>query len=84
MCGAIPPLPQYAFIAWCSVKSTRITLHFTLWMGGWVFFRAGRESKIGRPIHSLLTVLTELAWLLVNSFNEELGNFEEKSQNSIA
>jgi hypothetical protein len=20
MCGAIPPLPQYAFMAWCSVK----------------------------------------------------------------
>jgi hypothetical protein len=20
ICGAIPPLPQYAFIAWCSVK----------------------------------------------------------------
>jgi hypothetical protein len=21
MCGAIPPLPQYAFMAWCSVKA---------------------------------------------------------------
>jgi hypothetical protein len=21
MCGAIPPLPQYAFVAWCSVKA---------------------------------------------------------------
>jgi len=21
MCGAIPPLPQYAFKAWCSVKA---------------------------------------------------------------
>jgi hypothetical protein len=20
MCGAIPPLPQYAFMSWCSVK----------------------------------------------------------------
>jgi hypothetical protein len=30
MSGAIPPLPQYAFMAWCSViKSTRITLPFT-------------------------------------------------------
>jgi hypothetical protein len=26
MCGAIPPLPQYAFMAWCSVKSTGTTL----------------------------------------------------------
>jgi len=23
---AIPPLPQYAFMAWCSVESTGITL----------------------------------------------------------
>jgi hypothetical protein len=21
MCGAIPPLPQYAFMAWCLVKA---------------------------------------------------------------
>jgi len=21
MCEAIPPLPQYAFVAWCSVKA---------------------------------------------------------------
>jgi hypothetical protein len=26
MLGAIHPLPQYAFMAWCSVKSTGITL----------------------------------------------------------
>jgi len=26
---AIPPLPQYAFMAWCSVKSTGATLPFT-------------------------------------------------------
>jgi hypothetical protein len=23
MCGTIPPLPQYAFMAWCSVKAQR-------------------------------------------------------------
>jgi hypothetical protein len=27
--GAIPPLPQYAFMEWCSVKSTGTTLPFT-------------------------------------------------------
>jgi hypothetical protein len=26
MRGAIPPLPQYALMAWCSVKSTETTL----------------------------------------------------------
>jgi hypothetical protein len=26
MSGAIPPLPQYAFMAWCSVKSIGTTL----------------------------------------------------------
>jgi len=31
--GAIIPLPQYAFMAWCSVKkNTGITLHFTLYL----------------------------------------------------
>jgi hypothetical protein len=29
MCGAIPPLPQYVFMAWGSV-STRTTLYFLL------------------------------------------------------
>jgi hypothetical protein len=26
MCGAIPPLPQYVFMAWCSVKAKGTTL----------------------------------------------------------
>jgi hypothetical protein len=30
MSGAIPPLTQYAFIAWCSVKSTGTTLPLPL------------------------------------------------------
>jgi len=30
MCGAISPLPQYAFTARCSVKSTGTTLHLHL------------------------------------------------------
>jgi hypothetical protein len=31
MCGAVPPLPQYAFMAWCSVRGstgTTLTLPF--------------------------------------------------------
>jgi hypothetical protein len=29
--GAVPPLPQYAFMAWCSVRgSTGTTVPFTL------------------------------------------------------
>jgi hypothetical protein len=31
MSGAIPPLPQYAFMAWCLVKSTGATLPFTFY-----------------------------------------------------
>jgi hypothetical protein len=30
MCGAIYPLPQYAFVAWCSVKSKWTTLPLPL------------------------------------------------------
>jgi len=26
--GAIPSLPKYAFMAWCSVKGTRTTFYF--------------------------------------------------------
>jgi hypothetical protein len=31
MCGALPPLPQYAFMVWCSVKKHRenFTFDFT-------------------------------------------------------
>jgi hypothetical protein len=29
-CGALPSFPHYALMAWCSVKSTGITLPFTL------------------------------------------------------
>jgi len=28
MHGAVPPLPQYAFIAWCSIKSREATLPY--------------------------------------------------------
>jgi hypothetical protein len=27
MSGGVPPLPKYAFMAWCSVKSTGTTSH---------------------------------------------------------
>jgi hypothetical protein len=30
MSGAIPPLPQYAFMAWCSVKKDRDSFTFTV------------------------------------------------------
>jgi len=33
MCGAIPPLPQYAYMAWYPVnKSTGTTLPFQSWI----------------------------------------------------
>jgi hypothetical protein len=30
MSGAIPPLPQYAFMAWCSAKKHRDNFYFYL------------------------------------------------------
>jgi len=39
MTGAMPPLPQYAFMAWCSVKAQGLlylhlfTCHFAVWSG---------------------------------------------------
>jgi hypothetical protein len=40
MCGAIPPLPQYAFMAWCLVKSRDIWRH---WSGA---FSANGYSEV--------------------------------------
>jgi len=34
MRGAIPPLPQYAFMAWCSVKKHRGNFTFTFTLIG--------------------------------------------------
>jgi hypothetical protein len=34
MSGAIPPLPQYASMAWCSVKKRRDNFTFTLTQKG--------------------------------------------------
>jgi hypothetical protein len=42
MRGTIPPLPQYVFMAWCSVKAQGhlypylLTLHFIVGMKGWL------------------------------------------------
>jgi hypothetical protein len=34
MHGAIPPLPQYAFMAWCSFKNNNFTFTFYLYLRG--------------------------------------------------
>jgi hypothetical protein len=31
MSGAIPPFPQYAFMAWCSVKKAQGKLYLFIW-----------------------------------------------------
>jgi len=47
MSGAIPPLPQYAFIVLCSVKkSTGTTLPFTFFKGGIHVPHSGRTVGI--------------------------------------
>jgi hypothetical protein len=38
MSGAIHPLPQYAFMAWCLVKSTGTTLPFTFYHKNWTLY----------------------------------------------
>jgi hypothetical protein len=43
MLGAIPPLPQNVFIAWCSVKSTETNLPFTLHL----YMYMSRDSSVG-------------------------------------
>jgi len=47
MRGAIPPLPQYAFMEWCLVEAQRqlylYLLPFTRRVGGWIDPRAGLD-----------------------------------------
>jgi hypothetical protein len=47
MNGAIPPLPQYAFMAWCSEHRDNFTfyLYFTFQMLWFVAERTGNEGK---------------------------------------
>jgi hypothetical protein len=49
MGGAVPPLPQYAFMAWCSVRESTGQLYLYLYL--YLYHRAG----------SLKTVASELA-----------------------
>jgi len=43
MCGAIPPLSQYAFMAWCSVKAQGQLYHtFTIYLFIYVFILSER------------------------------------------
>jgi hypothetical protein len=44
MLGAIPPLPQYAFMVWCSVKTHKDTLPYLTLIGR--MRREGREDWI--------------------------------------
>jgi hypothetical protein len=49
MSGVIPPLPQYAFMAWCLVKSTGTTLPFTFYLTVfWIFKVSGYDRTIVR------------------------------------
>jgi hypothetical protein len=53
MLGAIHPLPQYAFMAWCSVKKiTGTTLPLSLWID--------YQSAFDSVPHSWIEVSTEL------------------------
>jgi hypothetical protein len=56
MRGAIPPLPQYAFMAWCLVKhmdnfTFTFMIYFTtlskvdrIAMNGWIIMNLGKEG----------------------------------------
>jgi hypothetical protein len=57
MNGAIPPLPQYVSMAWCSVKSTGTTLSFTFTFKG----PLGRHSC--RLEDNIRMELREIGWV---------------------
>jgi hypothetical protein len=53
MCGTIPPLPQYAFMAWCSVKN-RENFTFVTFYHAHVFLSEERLNIRGLA-HKILT-----------------------------
>jgi hypothetical protein len=59
MNGSIPPLPQYTFMAWCSVKA-RTTLLFTL------PYQFSLKSVFLKPVHAFAKcqIISEIALLL--------------------
>jgi hypothetical protein len=51
MRGDIPPLPQYAFMAWCSLKAQGQILPFTFYVA-YQNFKSKRNVKDGPQLHS--------------------------------
>jgi hypothetical protein len=68
--GAIPPLTQYAFMAWCSAKSTGTTLHLTeKVVGSW------REMHL----YSFLNIIRVMEWVGHTACMGEMRNAYEIS-----
>jgi hypothetical protein len=76
MRGVIPPLSQYAFMVWCSVKSTGTNLRFlTQRQGGLKSIRPLTDDMLSFRLQTLLRSLKEVA----NFISSCLGFFPLKT-----
>jgi hypothetical protein len=55
MRGALPPLPQYAFVAWCSIKKHRANFTFTFYNAySFALYTEWVTNPLRRIIHTVL------------------------------
>jgi hypothetical protein len=76
MRGGIPPLPQYAFVAWCSVKKSQVQLYIYLYL---LLSEGGKKRRFTAFENSVLRRMfgpkrEEVKGTWRNSHNEQLQN----------
>jgi len=84
MNGAIPPLPQYAFMAWCSVKKIAGTtlFYFTIVVCASPILQAGRPPLVYVP--GLLPSYTYINVKVSLFINQALRHEDVRRSGSIA
>jgi len=71
MSGAIPPLPQYAFMAWCLVKSTGTTLPFIYKRTALALQRLRRRAY-GENIHELSFISPDPTGCVASQYTKDI------------
>jgi hypothetical protein len=64
MSGAIPPLPQYAFMVWCLVKAQG-QIYFYLFLPDWVFYELCKLHNVYKMSKDVINSESEQAESLI-------------------
>jgi hypothetical protein len=82
MDGAVPPLPQYAFMAWCSVRGSKGTT-FTFILACYLKIFDGSQFGIVTQ-HSTLCNLCSVCNIAINNLGAERWSFLMESSRFLA